>query len=130
MTDAMDIAERALDALRAAGMRVEGTRLDRLTGKDGSVVRALPSRVLAAYFDGSRREECALQFVCKSLDPVEAMAECERASRVLRDADLESANGSYALVGRPEPDGDMEELAVDAMRHVWAARLAVQIIRN
>lgn len=131
MSEAIDICDRAADALRKAGIEVLGQRIDRLTGKDGSVVRMMPPRTLARYFDGSRRMEATVQFIAKRLDPTEAMAECERASDALQAADLESANGSYRLVSQAEPDGDMEELAVGAdRRHVWAVRLTAQIIRD
>lgn len=131
MTETIDICERAVEALRAAGVEVTGQRLDRITGKDGTVVRMMPPRTVATYFDGSRRIDCTLQVISKSLDPVEAMAECERASDALRAADLSSANGSYEVAAPAEPDGDIEELAVGTdRRHVWAVRLIVQIIRN
>ncbi|HIS39955.1 MAG TPA: hypothetical protein IAC12_03820 [Candidatus Aphodovivens avistercoris] len=131
MTEAIDICERAADALRGAGMDALGTRIDRITGKDGVVVRMMPSRTLEHYLDGSRLVECVLQVVSKRLNPADAMADCERASDALRAADLSSANGSYAVVLPAEPDGDMEELAVgEDRRHVWAVRLAVQIMRS
>ena len=131
MTETIDICERAVEALRAAGVEVTGQRLDRITGKDGTVVRMMPPRTVATYFDGSRRIDCTLQVISKSLDPVEAMAECERASAALRAADLSRANGSYEVAAPAEPDGDIEELAVGTdRRHVWAVRLIVQIIRN
>ncbi len=134
MNETIDICERAVDALRRAGIDALGQRLDRVTGKDGVVVRMMPPRTVASYFDGSRRIDCTLQVIAKSLDPVEAMAECERAADAIRAADLSSANGSYELADQAspaEPDGDIEELAVGTdRRHVWAARLVVQIIRN
>lgn len=131
MAEGIDLCDRAVDALREAGMDVLGQRIDRITGKDGTVVRMMPPRTLAEYFDGSRRVNATLQVIAKRLDPVEAMAECERASEVLRGSDLDSANGSYEVAVPAEPDGDMEELAVGSdRRHVWAVRLAVQIIRR
>lgn len=133
MADAIDIVDRAVDALEAAGIEVLGQRIDRLTGKDGTVVRMMPPRTVATYFDGSRRIDCTLQVICKRLDPAEAMAECDRAAEALRAADLSSACGAYQLAdpGAPsERDGDVEELSVGAdRRHVWASRVIVQIIR-
>ena len=134
MTETIDICERAVDALKKAGIDALGQRIDRITGKDGVVVRMMPPRTVATYFDGTRRIDCTLQVIAKSLDPIEAMAACECAVEALRSADLSSANGSYELADPAypaEPDGDVEELAVGTdRRHAWAARLVVQIIRN
>ena len=134
MTETIDICTRAVDALKAAGIDALGQRIDRITGKDGVVVRMMPPRTVATYFDGTRRIALTLQVIAKDLDPLKAMAECERAVEVLRTADLSSANGSYELADPAypaEPDGDIEELSVGTdRRHVWAARLVVQIIRN
>ena len=134
MTETIDICERAVDALKKAGIDALGQRIDRITGKDGVVVRMMPPRTVATYFDGTRRIDCTLQVIAKSLDTIEAMAACERAVEALRSADLSSANGSYELADPAypaEPDGDVEELAVGTdRRHAWAARLVVQIIRN
>lgn len=135
MSETIDICERAAEALRASGMDcVHAQRLDRITGRDGVVVRMMPPRTVATYFDGTRRIDCTLQVIAKSLDPTEAMAECDRASEILRSADLSSANGSYELADPAypaEPDGDVEELAVGTdRRHVWAIRLVIQIIRQ
>lgn len=131
MTETIDICTRAVDALKAAGIAALGQRIDHITGKDGVVVRTMPPRTVATYFDGSRRIDMTLQVIAKSLDPVEAMAACERASDILRAADLSSANGSYELAAPAEPDGDMEEITVGTdRRHVWAVRLVAQIIRH
>lgn len=131
MTETVDLCERAADALRAGGVDATTKRIDRLSGKDGTVVRMMPPRTRATYFDGSRRIDYTLQVISKSLDPMEAMATCERATEVLRAADLASANGSYEALAQAEPDGDVEEVAVGAdMRHVWCARLTVQTIRQ
>lgn len=134
MADSIDIVDRAVDALAAAGIEALGQRIDRLTGKDGTVVRMMPPRIVATYFDGSRRIDCTLQVISKRLEgPAAAMEECDRAADALCAADLSSANGSYELADAAEPaerDGDVEELAVGTdSRHVWAARVLVRIIR-
>ncbi len=129
--EAIDIAERAADALRAAGIPVQGTRLDGLSGRDGCVVRMVAPHTAEHYYDGSRLVSCTLQFVSKHLDAIECMDECERAACALRAADLSSANGSYAMEGPVQADGEAEELAFGAdMRHVWCARLTARIIRD
>lgn len=132
MTETIDICSKAVEALKTAGMDgVLGQRIDRMTGKDGVVVRMMPPRTVATYFDGSRRVNCTLQVISKNLDPIVAMSECERASDILRAADLSSGNGSYEVAAPAEPDGDIEEITVGTdRRHVWAARLVVQIIRQ
>ena len=78
MTETMDLCDRAVAALRAAGTEVLGQRIDRLSGKDGTVVRMMPPRTRATYFDGSRRIDCTLQVISKRLDPVEAADEWSR----------------------------------------------------
>lgn len=131
MTESIDIVDRAMDALEAAGIEVLGQRIDRLSGKDGTVVRMMPPRTRATYFDGTRRIDCTLQVIAKRLDPIEAADACDRAASVLCAADLSSANGSYELVDAgAERDGDIEEMAVGTdRRQVWAVRVIVRIIR-
>lgn len=131
MTEAIDIVERAVDALGAAGIEVLGQRIDRLSGKDGTVVRMMPPRTRATYFDGTRRVDLTLQVVAKRLDPVEAADACDRAASALCSADLSSANGSYELVDAgAERDGDIEEMAMGAdRRSVWSARVVVPVTR-
>nr|UWH96134.1 MAG: hypothetical protein [Bacteriophage sp.] len=75
MTETIDICARAVEELKSAGMDVLGQRIDRMTGKDGIVVRMMPPRTVATYFDGSRRVNCTLQVIAKNLDPIEAMSE-------------------------------------------------------
>ncbi len=135
MSEGIDICDRAAEALRAAGIDAVLTqRIDRITGKDGVLVRMMPPSTVATYFDGTRRINCTLQVIAKSLDPTEAIAICDKACDVLKTADLTSKNGSYELADPAypvEPDGDVEELAVGVdRRHVWAIRLVCQIIRQ
>lgn len=131
----IDIHERVRDALSAAGFKnVTAGRITAATAQDGVVVRLMPTVVTARYMDGSRRCDCYFQVIAKGKrsEGAEAPADlCERAIDVLRDAVLESANDSFTLVSRPEPDGDVEELAVGGDRtYVYAVRFACKIIRK
>ena len=131
----IDIHERVRDALSAAGIRdVTAGRITAATAQDGVVVRLMPTVTTARYMDGSRRCDCYFQVIAKGRrsDGAEAPADvCERAIGVLRDATLESANGSFSLVSRPEPDGDVEELAVGGDRtYVFAVKFVCKIIRK
>lgn len=135
MNEGIDLCERAADALRSAGINTAITqRIDRITGKDGVVVRMMPPVTVATYFDGTRRINCTIQVIAKSLDPTESISICDKACEVLRTADLSSKNGSYEPADSSypaEPDGDVEELAVGIdKRHVWAIRMSCQIIRQ
>lgn len=131
MSRTVDICKRALAALHAGGMpQLLGERIDRLTGKDGVVIRMLPPHTVATYFDGTRRMDYTLQVIAKSLDPLEAMSLCEQACEILRTADLSSANGTYELAASAEPVSDIEEITIGAdRRHVFCVRLTAQIIR-
>lgn len=131
MTDGIDICERAAEALRAAGIEAQARPLARLDGKDGTVVRLMPSVTRRQYMDGRRLLDCYVQVVSKSLDEYGAMETCDEAARVLRSADLASANGSYELCGLAEQDGDVERLGVGTdRRFVWGVRLVAKIIRG
>lgn len=125
----IDICERARDALAAAGMDdVHVRRLDALTGREGVVVRLMPSRTVRSYYDGTRDVACTFQALAKYRDALRAMNAVDEVAEVLRHADLSSANGSYSLAGQPEQQGYPEEVAVaeDGM-HVWAARFSADI---
>ena len=128
---AIDICEVAARALCEAGIPAKALPLTAIDGKDGVVVRLMPSVTRRTYMDGSRLLTCYVQVVAKSLDEYGAMDTCERAARILTGADLSSANGSYEVVGLAEQDGDVERLAIGAdRRRVWAVRVAAQIIRQ
>lgn len=120
----IDICERARDTLEAAGMRgVLVRRLGALSGREGAVVRLMPSATVATYYDGTRDVELPLQVVSVRRDPLAAMADCDLASEVLPLADLASANGSYDLAGPVETDGQPEDSGVtDNGMHVWTVR--------
>ena len=123
-TMGIDICERARDALAGAGMDpVLVRRLDALSGREGAVVRLMPSATVATYYDGTRDVLLSLQLVSVRRDPLEAMADCDLAMDVLPLADLGSANGSYELAGPVEADGQPEDAGVaDNGMHVWTAR--------
>lgn len=130
MSEAIDICEVAAAALRAAGIGAQASPLSRLDGKDGVVVRLMPSATVVTYMDGGRLIDCRFQVVAKSLDEYGAMDACERAARVLTGADLASANGSYEICGEAEQQGDVERVALGTdRRYVWAVRLTAKIIR-
>ncbi len=127
---AIDICEVAAAALRGAGIDAKAQPLTAVDGKDGTVVRLMPSVTRSTYMDGSRLLDCYVQVVSKSLDEYEAMDVCERSARVLTGADLSSGNGSYEIVGPAEQDGDVERVAVGTdRRRVWAVRIVAKIIR-
>lgn len=130
--EGIDICEVAAGALRAAGMEGVTTQpLSRLDGKDGVVVRLMPSVTRRTYMDGRRQLDCYVQVIAKGLDEYGPMELCDEAARVLRSADLSSTNGSYEACGAAEQDGDVERLAIGTdRRHVWAVRLVTKIIRR
>lgn len=132
MSGGIDVLDRAVAALRAAGVAEAQARpLSRLDGKDGVVVRMMPPITRRTYFDGSRMVDCPLQVIAKSLDELAAMETCEKAARILCSADLSSANGSYRSIDGAEPDGGAERLSVGSDgRFVWAARVVVKMIRE
>lgn len=131
MEDAIDICEVAARALRGAGIDAQARLLSAVDGKDGVVVRLMPSVTRRTYMDGRRQLDCRVQVVAKSLDEYGAMDLCERAARALCSEVLASDNGSYEVVGLAEQDGDVERLAVGTdRRHVWAVRVVAKIIRR
>lgn len=132
----MDICERAAEALNASGefpTTVQTGLLTALT-KAGCVVRLMPASNVKHYMDGSRREDCNFQFIAKGEpgdDEAVVAGLCETALHALRWADLASANGSYTLVSRPEPVGEVGELAIgNDGRHVYAVAFKCVIVRK
>lgn len=130
--NAIDICEVAAEALRAAGIDAQARPLSALDGKDGTVVRLMPSVTRRSYMDGTRLLDCYVQVASKGEpgDEYGPMDVCERAARVLESADLSSRNGSYEIAGLAEQDGDTERVTIGTdMRHVWAIRIVAKIIR-
>ena len=122
----VDICERARDALVEAGFAdVHARRLDALTGREGVVVRLMPSTTQRTYYSGARDVTCYFQVVSKRRDPLQAMNDCHAAAEALPLADLASRNGSYEVSGPAEVDQDAQEVAADQGMHVWAARFRV-----
>lgn len=136
MSETIDICERAADALNGSGEFAQTVQTGLLTAltKSGCVVRLMPASNVKHYMDGSRREDCNFQFIAKGEpgdDEAVVAGLCEAALRALRWADLASANGSYTLVSRPEPVGDVDELAVgNDGRHVYAVAFKCVIVRK
>ena len=131
-TAAVDICERARDALVAAGAgKVLVRRLDGLSGREGVVVRPMPGTVVSSYYDGSRDVVLRFQVVVKRRSPVEAMDWCDAAVAAILGADLSSANGSYDLAGPAWVEEDAQEVALgDDEMHVWAVRFGAAATRR
>lgn len=125
----IDLVDRARDFLAAKGYEAHVKRLDSFTGKEGIVLRRVPSTVTGRYFDGTESVSCIYQVIVRRRSERQAMEECCDIAALLKDAWLGSGNGSYAFVGQ-EVYTEPQELALDeAGFFAWEVRLEASITR-
>lgn len=125
----IDLVDRAKEFLAEKGYEAHVKRLDQFTGKEGIVLRRVGGAVTGRYFDGGESVSCIYQVVVRRRSEREAMEQCCDIAELLKDAWLESENGSYSLVGQ-EAYTEPQELALDeAGFYAWEARIEASISR-
>lgn len=125
----IDLVDRARDFLADHGYEAHVKRLDAFTGKEGIVLRRVPSTVTGRYFDGGEAVSYIYQVVVRRRSEREAMEQCCDIAELLKGAWLESGNGSYAFVGQ-EVYTEPQELKLDeANYYAWEVRIEASISR-
>lgn len=108
-----DICESARAVLAENGIEASLKRLDSFTGKEGTVIRAVPSATVDRYYDRSRTVAAIYQVACRSRSERTAKETAERAADALAWAEVPSLNGSYRFISQEiytEPaEMDLEE---------------------
>lgn len=123
----IDLIDRAKDLLAERGYDAHAKRLDSFTGKEGVVLRRVPSTVTERYLDRSESVSYLYQVVVRRRSERQAMEECCEIAELLADAWLDSGNGSYSFVGQ-EAYTQPQELALDeAGFYAWQARIEARI---
>ena len=125
----IDLVDMARSYLAERGYEAHVKRLDEFTGREGIVLRRIPSTVTERYFDGGEAVSYVYQVIVRRRSERRAMEECSDIAELLKDAWLESGNGSYAFGGQ-EIYTEPQELALDeAGFYAWEARLVASITR-
>lgn len=86
-------------------------RYDRLTGREGVLIRRLPGARDERYQDGSYELQRLVQIIVRRRIASEAITDCEDIARALDFAVVESDNGSYEFVSQ-EVYTEPEEFAL------------------
>ena len=127
----IDLCERAARLLTESGLEgVSLRRLDEITGKEGIVVRRMPSTVSESYYDGTRVLDAPYEVIVRRRSEERAMEECSLAAEMLEGVTLESSNGSYRPSGT---DGQQvytapQEMALEeANFYAWHVRMHAAI---
>lgn len=120
-----NLAEAAKAKLAASGIEASAKRLDAFTGKEGDVLRQLPTVTASTYYDGSRDVTALLQVVSRRRSQAEAMAACYDAMEALDGAWLPD------LKGMEQTDGISTEVLPQEFRleeagfYAWACTLGL-----
>lgn len=93
-----DICESARAVLAANGIEASLKRLDSFTGREGTVIRSVPSATVDRYYDRSRVVAAIYQVACRSRSEKTAKETAERVADALAWAEVPSLNGSYRFI--------------------------------
>ena len=95
----VDLPEQAVAFLKAHGYKdVYLKRLDSMTGREGIIIRRLPSTVQGRSYSGARTLHYLYQVIVRSRSEREALEKAEDLANLLDLAPLQSKNGSFAMV--------------------------------
>lgn len=126
MIDLIDVAK---DFLVYRGFDAYVKRLDQFTGREGIVVRRVPSRVTSRYFDGGEALSYIYQVIVRRRSGREAMETCCEIADLLKHAWLASRNGSYSFHGQEVYTGPQELELDEANFSAWEVRFEASISR-
>lgn len=125
----IDLVYRASRFLAESGYEAHVKRLDEFTGREGIVLRRIPSAVTERYFDGGEAVSYVYQVIVRRRSERRAMEECCDIAELLKDAWLDSENGSYAFEGQ-EIYTEPQELALEETGfYAWETRIKASITR-
>lgn len=109
----IDVPEQAVKLIKAQGYEnVFLKRLDALTGREGIVVRRIPSTVTGYDYTRSKELAYLYQVIVRTRSPKEGMETAEELEKLLDGANLRSGNGSFFFVSQ-ETYTPTQELELD-----------------
>lgn len=96
----IDLVDNVAAFLKANGYDAHLGRLDGMAGKEGVLVRRLPSRTSADYYNGGEEVKCVYQVVSRRRSEHQALTEAAAMKDLLRNAEIPSENGSYTFTSQ------------------------------
>lgn len=124
----IDVVERAKALYEENGYSVSLKRLDTFTGREGIVLRKLPSTFVDRSYDGYRTLDYLWQVVVRTRDPRKGQETAEALARLTDLEPLPSANGSYWFISQ-ELYTPVEELDLDESNfYAFAFRVRTEIL--
>lgn len=127
--DGIDYERRLRHFLSGEGYKgVLLGRFDQLTGREGIVIRKLPSTKSEQYYDGSFNLQRLVQVIVRRRIADDAIEECDWLANLLDGATIESANGTYQFVNQ-EVYTEPEEFPVyEEGFSTWSFRLRANLL--
>lgn len=108
---------------------VSTKRLDRFTGREGVVVRPMPTVIDEEFYDGSRLARLYFQVFVRRRDEDEARRACEGVARMLDGAWLDPDEGEAQ--GPVEVYAWPQELELDEKAFTsWEARFSLGVLMS
>lgn len=109
----IDVPDMAVEYLRGLGYAdTHLKRLDAMTGREGIVVRRIPSTVTAREYGKRQQVSYLYQVIVRNRSERRAMELADELCRALDTAEIESGNGSYEFVAQ-EVYTPPQELTLD-----------------
>ena len=127
----IDICERAKKLLEEAGFtNVSLKRLDETTGKEGIVIRPMPTTTVDRYYDRSRGEQYVYSITVRRRSERDAIDDCFKIAGLMRYASLDSGNGSYEFVEQEIYTEPQEQFLDEQNFYGWQVRIMATITRK
>jgi len=124
----IDLVDKAADYLRAKGYKDASVRrLESLIGREGIVVRRLPTIPTGTYQDRTRSLDYLYQVVVRRGSERQAMEECSDIAELLCNTTLMSGNGSYRMSAQDIYTEPQELPLEDTGFYAWEVRICASI---
>lgn len=96
----IDLVDEACSFIVSKGYDAKVRRLDSMTGKEGIVVRRVPSTVVGEYRDRSKSVAYLWQVIIRRRSEKRALEEADALCKLLDENPIQSGNGSYQIVAQ------------------------------
>lgn len=102
-------------------------RYDRLTGREGVLIRRMPSTITERYMDGSYTLQRIVQVVVRRRIADDALEDCDWLADLLDGATIESANNTYQFVSQEVYTQPEESSLYEEGFATWSFRLRANL---
>lgn len=126
--DGIDYERRLRHFISENGFRgVLLGRYDKLTGREGVLIRRLPNTITERYMDGSYTLQRIVQVVVRRRIADDALEDCDWLADMLDGAQIESANGTYKFISQEVYTQPEESSLYEEGFATWSFRLRANL---